>query len=213
MKHSKFRKYSRNSQKLIYWLIQSYSNFQLGKDPGCKVSEYQTYKSKKELKNLYLKHSEVNISNLKPFYKLKDKLQAKILDAIKMDITDYSKVEIIYNDIENVLREEFQLLVLTLDGTFSLSLNLMSQKSANKFINWLFEFSLDNNIPLRKEIIELIKEGDNDKYVYAMLSRKKCCVCGEENADLDHWDNIGSLTYKYDDGKKTRFCRINNIKI
>ena len=129
-----------------------------------------------------------------------------------MHITDDNKASIIYGDVENLIRAEFQKLTLMLDGTFSLSLNLMSQKSANKFVNWLFEFMMDQDIPFRKEVIDLMKKGDNEKYIWNMLKRRKCVVCGAV-ADLHHEERVNTLGgYKHDKGQGVYLpvCRLHH---
>jgi len=42
-----------------------------------------------------------------------------------------------------------------------------------------------------------------------MLKVRKCAVCGENEADLEHWDSVNSIGgYKFDDGLKTRFISL-----
>lgn len=208
MKHKKFRKYTRETQKLIYWLINDYSCYLQGLDAGSRPSELHKYKGKQELKKLFLKHRGVKLSELEPFKDLYGKLQGKILDTLKMEITDDNKTGIICDDVECILKEEFQKLTMVLDGTFSLTLNLMNQKQANSFVTWMFEFFMDNNIEMRKEIQELYIKQNAEGYVYYCLLNKRCAVCGAEVVDLHHYDHIGSTGYEYDDGKQTRFMSL-----
>ena len=49
--------YTRETQKLIYWLFASYANFRAGANPDAKLNEYDLYIAKKELKRLYIKAS------------------------------------------------------------------------------------------------------------------------------------------------------------
>lgn len=210
MEHKSFRRYTRDTQRLIYWLLSDYSNFKTGNMVGATPSTYHLYDTKKELKKLYVKHLGIKISELKPFSEFRTALKDKIEDTLHKNISENSKIEIILDDTEVLIREEFQKLLLQLDGTFSLALNMMSQEQANDFINWLFDLLLDNQIPMRKEIVDLYKKNENDKFIYSMLRNKKCCICGEY-ADLHHFEQVSSIGgYKFDDGLKTRFlplCR------
>ena len=54
--HKSFRKYSINSQRLIYWLINDYACKLEEIDVGKTASEYYRYEAKRQLKKLYLKH-------------------------------------------------------------------------------------------------------------------------------------------------------------
>ena len=208
--HKKFRKYSRESQKLIYWLINDYANHISGKAVGYTSDAYSVYQAKQQLKKLYLKHSEVTISKIKPFDNFRDTMTSKITDTLKKGITDASKTEIIIDDVESLIRQEFQKLTLVLDGTFSLSLNLMSQKGANKFIEWLFSFMLQNDIALRQELIDLYSESENNKYIFACLQNKKCCVCGNVVTGPHHVDRVGTGGYKNDTGLDKRISPLCN---
>ena len=202
--HKKFRKYSRESQKLIYWLINDYACHLAGSNPGAKVDDYHKYQAKTQLKKLYLKHSGIAINDLKPFDNFRGVISPKISDTLKKGITDNSKIEIIIDDVEHLIRQEFQKLTLVLDSTFSLCLNLMSQKGANKFIEWLFSFMLQNDIALRQELINIYSESENNKYIFACLQNKKCCVCGNTVSGPHHVDRVGTSGYKNDTGLDKR---------
>ena len=141
--HKSFRKYSINSQKLIYWLINDYACKLQEIEVGQTANEYYRYLAKQQLKKLYMKHSGINLKELKPFSNFYEDMKSKIEDTLSKKISDNSKTEVILNDVDYLIRQEFQKLTLALDGTFSLCLNLMSQEKANKFITWLFDYLLD----------------------------------------------------------------------
>lgn len=210
IEHKCFRNYSRESQKLIYWLIGDYSNFKTGSPVGTNPTDYYISQAKKELKKLYLKSLGMSRSNIYPFRDFRNNLKEKVDDILQKNVSNTSKTEIILNDVEVLIRDEFKNLMIKLDETFSLQLNMMSQEEANNFITWLFDFFLDKNIPMREEIAQLYAEQQNDKYIYSLLKNKKCAICGEK-ADLHHFDQASGISgYKYDNGLKTRFmplCR------
>lgn len=202
--HKSFRKYSRDSQELIYWLINDYACKLQEIDVGKTAGEYYRYLAKKQLKKLYMKHSGINLKELNPFKNFYGEMKSKIEDTLCKKISDSSKTEVILSDMDFLIRQEFQKLTLALDGTFSLCLNLMSQEKANKFIQWLFDYMLDNEIPMRQEIVNLYAESENEKFIYAMLRRKKCCICGKEVTGFHHVDRVGTSGYKHDTGLDKR---------
>lgn len=75
----------------------------------------------------------------------------------------------------------------TLQGVlFGLSTSTVSTASA--FISMLVEIIIEYGIPTKDPLYQLA--DDIQKYVYACLVHKKCCVCGRK-ADLHHVDSIG----------------------
>ena len=74
----------------------------------------------------------------------------------------------------------------TLQGMlFRLSTATMSEASA--FITMLVNLIIEYDIPTREPLYQLCE--DVEKYVYACLINKKCCICGKK-ADLHHVDQI-----------------------
>lgn len=202
--HNKFVSYSRDSQELIYWLINDYACKLQEIEVGQTASDYYRYTAKKQLKKLYLKHTGIKLKELNPFQNIYSEMRFKIEDIMHKDISENSKVETILNDMDFLIRQELQKLTLALDGTFSLSLKLMSQEKANRFIQWLFDYMLAKDIPMREEIVELYSSTENDKYIYAMLKHKKCCICGKEVTGPHHVDRVGTVGYKNDTGLDKR---------
>lgn len=69
---------------------------------------------------------------------------------------------------------------------FHLSTATVSEASA--FITMLVEIIVENGIPTKEPLYQMCE--DVEKYVYACLMNKKCCVCGKK-ADLHHIDQVG----------------------
>lgn len=69
---------------------------------------------------------------------------------------------------------------------FHLSTATVSEASA--FITMLVEIIVENGIPTKQPLYTMCE--DIEKYVYACLMSKKCCVCGLK-ADLHHVDQVG----------------------
>ena len=76
----------------------------------------------------------------------------------------------------------------TLQGMlFHLSTATVSEASA--FITMLVNLIIEYDIPTREPLYTMCE--DVEKYVYACLMAKKCCICGKK-ADLHHVDQIGA---------------------
>ena len=69
---------------------------------------------------------------------------------------------------------------------FHLSTATVSEASV--FITMLVEIIVENGIPTKQPLYTMCE--DIEKYVYACLMNKKCCVCGLK-ADLHHVDQVG----------------------
>lgn len=186
--------YTREAQKLIYWLIADFSNFWSGRAVGSTPTEYELFTAKQQLKKEYLKLFTYKL-NPKPLHSFLKALEDKDNRTI------------------DELQDSFIIAIqsfLLKQNDFSLALQLMSQDKANRFIEYLFSLALDNNVPLRKEIATLYAEEQNESYVFTMLLKRKCAICGER-ADLDHWDNVAQIGgYEHDTGLQLRYlplCR------
>jgi hypothetical protein len=193
-------RYSRKTQKLIYWLIADYANFQDGKDAGSKASSYSLYKAKKDIKKVYLKHIGYK-STYKPIESLRTQLAELFTECMEQEPSK-ADIPYLFTDIVmESLTDWVQELLMTLQGTFSLALALMSQKQANEFVTWLFEYCFSNDIPFRKEIMELYAESNDRRRVYLSLIYRKCCICGEYVKFPHHQKRANSVGgYKYDKG-------------
>lgn len=72
------------------------------------------------------------------------------------------------------------------DGLFHLSTATVS--SARAFINMLIETILEYGIPTKEPLYGLC--DDLERYTYACLMNKKCCICGRKT-ELHHVDAVG----------------------
>lgn len=69
---------------------------------------------------------------------------------------------------------------------FHLSTATVSEASA--FITMLVKIIVEYGIPTKEPLYQMCE--DVERYVYACLMNKKCCVCGKK-ADLHHVDQVG----------------------
>lgn len=85
------------------------------------------------------------------------------------------KHEFITNHLEALQKELF-------------SLSDCDVTTAREYISYLIEFCLKFDVPTHQPLAELC--DDLERYIYACLLCKKCCVCGKR-AELHHVDRIG----------------------
>lgn len=197
------------NQRLIYWFIDCYAYYLKGieinwvssKDKP-NISEYHRWKSKDFLKKLYIKATEKNVKEYKPFQDLEGKLKNKIITILDRNYTNETKATIILDSLMDFVTEEIQMLFIKLGDTFSLAIKLMSNEEAIRFTNFLFDYFMDKDIPMWQEMHELYKKQENRKWVYWMLKKKICVITGQPNAQLAHISkSAGAMGgYKYDEG-------------
>ena len=184
---------TREQQKLVYWLISDYANFRYGNVVGSTPSDYAIYQAKNELKKMYIK----NINYKPPKNSLEQFLN--VLDSFK-DKTLGEDLEF----VKMAYIKSIQDFCLNYEN-FSLSLKLMTKEGYTKFIEYLFDFFNEKDIPYRKEIAELLMQNENEFYLYQCLKYKRCCICGN-SGELHHLEQVGTEGYKSDYGQLTYTC-------
>ena len=112
--------------------------------------------------------------------------QRKKAYALINEIADWSGD--LPENIKKLLKMEFIVHRLQAINKTVFSLSNCDVTTAKEFISYLIEFVLDNHVPVREPLYELCE--DIDRYTYACLMSKSCCVCGKK-ADLHHVDAIG----------------------
>lgn len=88
----------------------------------------------------------------------------------KEDVNAHLKQRFLLQQVEEYQRQAF-------------SLSDCSMTRAREYIDFLIEFCLMNDVPTRFSLAEYAE--DVQKYVYACLLHKKCCICGRK-AELHH---------------------------
>lgn len=73
-------------------------------------------------------------------------------------------------------------------GAPNFSLSNVDVTTARKFLEFLIEFCIEQDIPLAENPIE--RSPDIGKYIYCCLNHKKCCISGKR-AELHHVDAVG----------------------
>lgn len=91
------------------------------------------------------------------------------------DTKEMLKMEFVFHRLQAMERKMF-------------SLSDVSMSTASEFIDFLIQFCVKNDIPMRISPLEYCE--DIGKYIYACMINKRCCICGKP-ADLHHVDAIG----------------------
>lgn len=123
-------------------------------------------------------------------------LQRKKCFAIIGEIAEY--VEGIRNastveSTKEMMKWEFILARMESQERRLFSLSNVDETTAREFIDYLIEFCVKNDIPMRISPLEYCE--DVGKYVYACLMNKRCCICGRKG-QLHHVQSVGSQGYR-----------------
>lgn len=184
--------YSRETQKLIYAIMNDISNSFTGQDAGKKAYSLDLEETKKQLKQRFLEVYDMHPlkSPLAFFSKYLEKNKDKTVGEIEKELK-----ETFIKALQSTLIE---------NKTFSLALNTLTQNQANDFIKWLLETCIYYDVPLKMDI-ENLADQYTKAYHYVCLKNKICCICGKEHGVLHHYDNVARVGgYKFDDGRVLR---------
>lgn len=184
---------TREQQKLVYWLFSDFSNFKSGKQVGSIPTEYELYLAKNELKKFYIKYVNYKPSknSLEDFIAMLDTFKDKTLGE-DLEIVKMAYIKSIQDFCLNY-------------ENFSLALNLMTKEGYRKFIEYLFDFFNEKEIPYRSEIADLLKKNENDYFIFISLKYKRCVECGN-SGELHHCEQVGTEGYKSDYGQLEYTC-------
>lgn len=197
------------NQKLIYWFIDCFAYYLADKDISnlsskekTGISDYYRFQSKERLKKLYIRASGKSLKGYEPFKNLNEKLEKKIIEVLEKKYTNKNKAKIILDMLMKFVIEEMQFLLIKLEGTFSLALKMVTNQEAIEFTNFLFDYFMDNEIPMWNQMHELYRKQNNRKWVYWMLKKRICVITGKSNAQLAHISkSAGALGgYRFDSG-------------
>ena len=115
-----------------------------------------------------------------------------IIGEIAEYVEGYRTVQTI-EDTKEMLKMEFVFHRLQAMERKMFSLSDVSMSTASEFIDFLIQFCVKNDIPMKISPLEYCE--DISKYVYACMINKRCCICGKP-ADLHHVQSVGSQGYR-----------------
>lgn len=184
--------YSRETQKLIYAIMNDISNSFTGQDAGKKAYSLDLEETKKQLKQRFLEVYDMQPlkSPITFFSKYLEKNKNKTIGEIEKELK-----ETFIKSLQSTLIE---------NKTFSLALNTLTQNQANDLVKWLLETCIYYDVPLKMDV-ENLADQYTKAYHYVCLKNKICCICGKEHGVLHHYDNVARVGgYKFDDGRVLR---------
>ncbi len=107
--------------------------------------------------------------------------------AIIKEISDYVNGRHEAADIEEtkeIMKWDFLLSRFESQERKLFSLSNVDVTTARNFIDYLLEFCVKNDVPMRISPLEYCE--DISKYLYACCMARKCCVCGKNEAHIHH---------------------------
>ena len=191
--------------RLIHWFFDCYEYNLRGIDirglsskKRPPTSDLHLAKAKEFLKKQYIKYTGINLKGYKPFSNIRGNLKENIIEIRQMNISEEEKLEKELEVIEENAIKEIQYLLLSLEGTFTTALSTFSYEGQKRLIKFLFDYFMENDIPIWEQMHELVKKQEMRSWVYWMLKKKACVISGR-SAQLAHDTSAGAMGgYKYD---------------
>lgn len=69
------------------------------------------------------------------------------------------------------------------------SLSDVSRETASEFLTYLIDFCIQNGVPCSDPLWDRCE--DIERYMYACVMTRTCCITGKKNAQIHHYDRIG----------------------
>lgn len=69
------------------------------------------------------------------------------------------------------------------------SLSDVDRETASEFLTYLIDFCIQNNVPCSDPLWDRCE--DVERYMYACVMTRTCCITGKKNAQIHHVDRIG----------------------
>lgn len=160
------------------------------------ISEGGVATIKATLPNLYhaldRKYNEVEI--ILPDGRRITPRQRRKIYSILSEISDYINGQHETADVEEtkeIMKWDFALARMEGQERRLFSLSNVDETTARNFIDYLIEFCVKNNVPMKISPLEYCE--DISKYIIACLYNRKCAICGKP-ADVHHCEGsrIGS---------------------
>lgn len=69
------------------------------------------------------------------------------------------------------------------------SLSDVDRETASAFLSYLIDFCIQNGVPCSDPLWDRCE--DIDRYMYACVMTRTCCITGRKNAQIHHYDRVG----------------------
>lgn len=75
------------------------------------------------------------------------------------------------------------------------SLSDVDRETASEFLTYLIDFCIQNGVPCSDPLWDRCE--DIDRYMYACVMTRTCCITGKKNAQIHHVDRVGMGGNRY----------------
>lgn len=69
------------------------------------------------------------------------------------------------------------------------SLSDVDRETASEFLSFLIDFCIQNGVPCSDPLWDRCE--DIERYMYACVMTRTCCITGKKNAQIHHYDRVG----------------------
>ena len=69
------------------------------------------------------------------------------------------------------------------------SLSDVDRETASEFLTYLIDFCIQNGVPCSDPLWDRCE--DVERYMYACVMTRTCCITGKKNAQIHHYDRVG----------------------
>lgn len=109
--------------------------------------------------------------------------QRKKIYATIGDISEWS------GDVPEAVKEYFKFAFCGDGDHENFSLSDVDRETASEFLGYLIDFCIQNGVPCSDPLWDRCE--DIERYMYACVMTRTCCVTGRKNAQIHHVDRVG----------------------
>lgn len=110
-------------------------------------------------------------------------LQRRKIYATIRDIADWN------GDTPDSVKAHFKWAFCGDEEHEDFSLSNVDRETAREFLTYLIDFCIQEGVPCSDPLWDRCE--DVERYVYACIMHRKCCITGKPNAEIHHVDRIG----------------------
>ena len=109
--------------------------------------------------------------------------QRRKIYATMRDIADYT------GDMPDSVKAFFKWSFCGDNEYEDFSLSDVDRETASEFLSYLIDFCIQNGVPCSDPLWDRCE--DIERYMYACVMTRTCCITGKKNAQIHHYDRIG----------------------
>ena len=109
--------------------------------------------------------------------------QRRKIYATIRDIADWS------GDMPESIKAHFKWAFCGDEENEDFSLSTVDRETASAFLSYLVDFCVQNGVPCSDPLWDRCE--DIERYMYACVMTRTCCITGKKGAQIHHYDRIG----------------------